>query len=67
MVTAERSLDLQVHDHDADEDHHDSEEREEQVHLEQRLPETPLGARLDDGPDFWPPDGCPLIHHVSVT
>ena len=56
---------LQVHDHDGDRNDHDAEDGQEEVRLEERLPQAPFGTFLDDGPHVRPPDCSTSIHHAS--
>ena len=54
-----------MHDEEGHRDDHDSEDGEEDVRLEERLPQAPLGTRLDDGPHVQPSDCSASIHHAS--
>jgi len=49
---------LKAHDEKANRDDRDSEDGEEKVRLEERLPEAPFGTRVDDGPDDVRPPEC---------
>ena len=56
--------DLKAHDEEGNRDDYDSEDGEEDVHLEERLPQAPFGTRLDDGPDVRPPDCTASTHRL---
>jgi hypothetical protein len=56
---------LKAHDEDGNRDNHDSEDRKEEVRLEEWLPQAPFGARLDDVPHVRPSDCSASIHPAS--